>query len=102
MMAEARPDAISAANDVMALGAMDAVRTDCGLAVPRDVSVVGFDGVAPAAWPAYALTTVRQPVEAMTQAAVATLEALIEDPTRAPEQQEFAGDFVAGRSARLG
>ncbi len=102
MLADARPDAIIAANDVMALGAMDAIRTDFGLAVPDDVSVVGFDGVAPAAWPAYALTTVRQPVEAMTDCAVAILEALIEDPARPPVERVFSGDLVAGRSARLG
>jgi DNA-binding LacI/PurR family transcriptional regulator len=94
-------DAIIAANDVMALGAMDAVR-DRGLAVPADVSVVGFDGVAPAHWRSYRLTTVRQPVEAMTEAAVEMLCARIAEPGLAPERRRFSGALIEGASARLG
>lgn len=94
-------DAIIAANDVMALGAMDAVRIDRGLAVPGDVSVVGFDGVAPARWASYELTTVRQPVGRMAEAAITMLVERIDDPTLGPERRLFSGDLVPGASARL-
>lgn len=95
-------DAIIAANDVMALGAMDAARIDFGLAVPRQISIVGFDGVAPARWRSYDLTTVRQPVGRMTEAAVAMLMERIADPTIGPERRLFSGSLMEGASARLG
>ncbi|MGL4314871.1 MAG: LacI family DNA-binding transcriptional regulator [Sphingomonas sp.] len=95
-------DAIIAANDVMALGAMDAARIDFGLDVPEQLSVVGFDGVAPAKWASYALTTVRQPVRRMTEAAIAMLVERIEDPSIGPERRLFSGDLIPGASARLG
>ncbi len=40
-----------------------------GLAVPDDVSVVGFDDVAPARWARPPLTTVRQPLQEMAEEA---------------------------------
>ena len=64
-MAPSKPDGIFFANDIMALGGMDALRTALALRVPEDISVVGFDDIEMAAWPTYELTTVRQPVEAM-------------------------------------
>ena len=94
-------DAIIAANDVMALGAMDAARIDCGILVPEQLSVVGYDGVAPAKWRSYRLTTVRQPVGRMTEAAVAMLIERIENPDLGAERRLFSGDLVRGESARL-
>jgi len=57
--ADPRPTAILAMSDQLAIGAMGAV-ADCGLRVPEDVSVVGYDDI-PAA-EAAGLTTIRQPV----------------------------------------
>ena len=94
-------DAIISANDVMALGAMDAARIDCGLRVPEGLAVVGFDGVAPATWASYQLTTVRQPVGRMTQAAVAMLLERIEEPALGPERRSFSGELLRGASAVL-
>ena len=94
-------DAIIAANDVMALGAMDAARIDCGIAVPQQLSVVGYDGVAPAKWRSYRLTTVRQPVGRMTEAAVSMLVARIAQPDLGAERRLFSGDLIKGDSARL-
>lgn len=96
-----RLDAIIAANDVMALGAMDAARIDCGIAVPSELSVVGYDGVAPARWRSYRLTTVRQPVGRMTKAAVSMLIERIANPGLGAERRLFSGDLVRGDSARL-
>lgn len=63
-----RPTAIIAQNDEMALGALIAAR-ECGLSVPDDLTIVGFDDseLATIAWPP--LTTVRQPVFDMAVAA---------------------------------
>ncbi len=94
-------DAIIAANDVMALGAMDAARIDCGIAIPQQLSVVGYDGVAPAKWRSYRLTTVRQPVGRMTEAAISMLIERIEKPDLGAERRLFSGDLIRGESARL-
>ena len=63
------PTAIFASNDDMAAAAVSVAHRR-GLAVPDDISIVGFDDTAPATtvWPE--LTTVRQPVSAMAEAAL--------------------------------
>lgn len=95
-------DALICANDLMAIGAIDSARTNFGLHVPEQLSIVGFDGVGPATWLAYQVTTVRQPVRRMTEAAVAMLVERINDPGMIPEQRLFGGQLLNGRSARLG
>ena len=77
-----RPDAIFVGNDHMAFAVMDTLRFELGLSVPGDVSVVGYDDVPLAAWGAYDLTTVRQPLNRMVDATVDTLLAQIDDATR--------------------
>ncbi|MBV9747751.1 MAG: LacI family DNA-binding transcriptional regulator [Acetobacteraceae bacterium] len=72
-LAGQRPDAIFFANDIMALGGMDALRHRLRLCVPEDVSVVGFDDIPMAAWPSYGLTTVQQPVQRMIEETVRIL-----------------------------
>jgi DNA-binding LacI/PurR family transcriptional regulator len=94
--------ALICANDLMAIGAIDAARTFAQLQVPHDLSVVGFDGVGPSTWMSYQVTTVRQPVRRMTEAAVAMLLERIEKPDLSPEQRLFAGELLPGASARLG
>lgn len=54
-----RPTAIFAANDLMAIGAMRAIR-EAGLRVPDDLSVIGFDDIPAASLVTPALTTIRQ------------------------------------------
>ena len=95
------PDAVIAANDVMGIGCIDEAREAFGLAVPRDISIVGFDGAGPAAFAAYRLTTVRQPVERMTQATVEMILERIEDPDIPTEERVFAGTGVPGASAKF-
>lgn len=74
------PDAVFVANDHMAFAVMDVIRFECGLSIPEDVSVVGYDDVPPAAWPAYGLTTVRQRANQMVEKTVSALMAHINDP----------------------
>ncbi|MCI5110478.1 MAG: LacI family DNA-binding transcriptional regulator [Marivita sp.] len=71
-----RPDAVFVANDYMAFGVMDVLRSELGLRVPDDVALIGFDDVPSAAWPAYGLTTIRQDAEAMV---TTTVEALLSE-----------------------
>lgn len=73
-----RPDAVFVGNDHMAFAVMDVLRFELGLNVPGDVSVVGYDDVPLASWPAYDLTTIRQPVRRMVDATVDLLLGQIE------------------------
>ncbi|MER6348975.1 LacI family DNA-binding transcriptional regulator [Streptomyces sp. NPDC001595] len=72
--------ALVCASDMMALGAVRCARQR-GLAVPEDVSVIGFDDSPLIAFTDPPLTTVRQPVRAMGQVAV---EALLEEMSGDP------------------
>lgn len=94
------PDAIICANDMTAIGAIDAVRYNYNKRVPQDVSVVGFDGVGAAYWASYDLTTIRQPVRRMTEATVNMMMELIENPSLPSEKRLFSGQLITGSSAR--
>lgn len=72
------PDAIVAADDRMALAALDTLRHELGLKVPQQVSVVGFDDVPTSAWPSYDLTTFSQPLPDMIDAVLNLLTAQLQ------------------------
>jgi DNA-binding LacI/PurR family transcriptional regulator len=95
-----RPEAVFAVADVMAMGVIDALRI-AGIDVPRDISVVGFDGIADAARPVYAITTVMQPLRAMIGRGLDMLTARIGDATIPDEVVTLRGELVVRRSARL-
>ncbi|MBK1696144.1 LacI family DNA-binding transcriptional regulator [Rhodovibrio salinarum] len=95
------PDAVFCANDIVALGALDAARRELGLQVPQDLSVIGFDDISMAAWPSYDLTTVRQPVNAMIQLTVEKIQALLSKDDQVPEQVFLPGRLIRRSSARL-
>ena len=100
MFAENPPDAVFVANDHMALAVMDTLRFELGLSVPGDVSVVGYDDVPAASWPAYDLTTVRQPANRMVAETVSILLDQIENNTNAPRRIAIDGPLVLRGSAR--
>jgi LacI family transcriptional regulator len=78
------PDAIFAAGDEMAIGAMHAI-FDAGLSVPRDVAVVGFDDIETASLVRPALTTVAQAPKDLSASAVDALLTIIgADSTERP------------------
>jgi DNA-binding LacI/PurR family transcriptional regulator len=76
-------DAVFAASDLTALGAISAI-TARGLRVPQDVAVVGFDDVREASMSVPALTTVRQPIDELGRTMARKLLARIAgfDPAR--------------------
>ncbi|WP_206917775.1 LacI family DNA-binding transcriptional regulator [Alicyclobacillus suci] len=93
------PDGIFCANDIMALGVLDAAR-HLGIQIPDDVSVVGFDDISLAAWKAYSLTTVRQPVSEMVEATVDRLIREIEGTAPEPEITNIPGELVMRNTVR--
>lgn len=93
------PDAVFVANDHMAFAVMDCLRSELGLRVPQDVSVIGFDDVPIAAWPAYDLTSYRQPVNQMVAETVATLTERITNPETKPRRIRLEGRLVVRGSS---
>ena len=95
-----RPDALFVCNDHMAFAVMDVLRFELGLRIPEDVSVVGFDDVPPATWPAYNLTTIRQNVEEMVAETVAILLGNIGDRTASARRVVLNGELIVRGSCR--
>ncbi len=74
-----KPDAVFAATDMMAEGAMRAIRK-AGLRIPQDIAIVGFDDMPNASRLSPPLTTIRQPTQRMGALAVNTLIDIIQNP----------------------
>ena len=97
-----RPDAVFVAGDQMAIAVLDTLRHELGLAVPQDVSVVGFDNVPQAGWASYELTTFEQPVEPMVEATVALLQGYLREAQTPPSRNLVVpGQLIIRQSARL-
>lgn len=90
--------AVVCGSDMQALGVIRALR-DAGLSVPDDVSVVGYDDTFLMSHVDPALTTVRQPVNAITNAAVQTLfDAIGSARTLVHEDYVYNPDLVVRSS----
>lgn len=77
------PTAVFAASDLMAAGALRAA-SELGVQVPADLAVVGFDDIAIAGLIQPSLTTVRQEMHAIGEAAAEALSQMIDDPETRP------------------
>jgi LacI family transcriptional regulator len=84
------PTAIFAASDIMAVGALKALR-EAAVRVPEDVALIGFDDVPIAAALEPALTTVRQPIEDLGSTAADLLLDLLENP---PDERASAHRII--------
>jgi LacI family transcriptional regulator len=87
------PTAIFASNDVMAFGAMDAIR-EANLRIPEDISLVGFDDVPQAVTTYPKLTTIHQPLEDMGRIGVKLLLEQIEHPENSPKNITLATNLI--------
>ena len=95
------PDAIFVGNDHMAFAVLEVLKSELHLDVPGDVSVVGYDDVAMAAWDSFQLTTVRQPANRMVEATVDHLMSRIEGRDTPAERIEIDGPLIIRKSARI-
>jgi DNA-binding LacI/PurR family transcriptional regulator len=96
-----RPDAIFCASDYMAFAALDVAKREFGLALGKDLSIVGIDDVAEARHVAYDLTTFSQPPAALAREAIAIIDAHIAKPRAAAERREVHGELVVRGTARV-
>jgi LacI family transcriptional regulator len=97
-----RPDAVFAANDMMAIGCLGAL-AEAGLAVPQDIALVGFDDIPIARYVAPALSTIRVPIGTLGAAALDALVKSMESPsTAAGHSTVLAVELVLRRSCGTG
>jgi len=89
--------ALFAYNDISAIGSIWAFR-EAGLRVPEDISIVGFDDIAGAAYADPGLTTVRQPLMKMGQIAAQTVVDLIEGRGEYVPEIALEPEFVIRQS----
>ena len=95
---EQRPDAVFAASDALAQGALRAIG-EAGLRVPEDIALVGFDDLPFAAHLHPPLTTVRQPIEQLGRAAVDMLVGLLSKSNSMSQSQILPTELVVRASS---
>jgi LacI family transcriptional regulator len=88
-----RPQAVFAANDMMAVGCLFAL-TEAGLRVPDDVALAGFDDIPIARFVTPPLTTVRVRIADLGQAALEQLFSRMEVPEAPPVSRTLACEIV--------
>jgi LacI family transcriptional regulator len=94
-----RPDAIFAANDLMALGVLQAL-TFSGVRVPDDIAIIGYDDIYFAANAAIPLTSIRQPAVDIGRTATELLMAEIANPASSepPRHLTFPPELIVRAS----
>lgn len=97
MGATQRPEAIFAANDLVALGVLQAL-TLAGVRVPEDIAIIGYDDIDFAASAAIPLSSVRQPRREMGQTAADLLLETIDNPAREVSGVVLEPSLVVRRS----
>lgn len=95
-----RPDAVFAANDMMALGCLRALR-DAGLRVPQDIALAGFDDIPIARFVAPGLTTMRVNIAELGGQAARALIANLTSPQAPATHQILAPELVVRASSAI-
>lgn len=93
-----RPDALVVANNLMVLGAFEAIR-DAGLRIPDDIALVGVDDPFWARFLAPPLTTLAQPIEEMAVAAMDLILEQMEGERTTPRRLVFPFKLIWRESA---
>lgn len=86
-------------DDLLAVGALTAAQ-DAGLSVPADIGLIGLNDMEMARWPNIALTTIRQPIAQIIEAAIALVVATIETPDRPVESRIFPCHVIERQTLR--
>jgi LacI family transcriptional regulator len=93
------PDSVFAASDVLAMGAIRAVR-EAGLSIPDDIAFIGFDDLLIPTMSGVSLSTVRQPVVQIGEKAVEMLIDLIENGINPPRRMTLNTELIIRESCR--
>jgi LacI family transcriptional regulator len=94
-----RPDAVFTANDLLAVGLLQALVMRGGVRVPDDIALIGFDDIDFASATIVPLSSLRQPSRLIGQTALGILLEEADDPTLAPRQVVFQPELVIRESS---
>ena len=93
-----RPDAVFAANDLVAMGLLQALVMHGSLLVPGDILLIGFDDIDFAAAAVVPLSSIRQPSQLIGETAVRILLEEAADPELEPRQVVFQPELIVRES----
>ncbi|MFS0866587.1 LacI family DNA-binding transcriptional regulator [Microbacterium sp. 179-B 1A2 NHS] len=92
------PDALFAANDLLALGLLQALVVDGRASVPGDIAIIGFDDIPFAAAAAVPLSSIRQPSRMIGRTALRIVLEEADDPDSIPRQTVFPPELIVRAS----
>jgi LacI family transcriptional regulator len=94
-----RPDAIFAANDLIAVGLLQALVMQDSVRVPQDIALIGYDDIDFASTAVVPLSSIRQPSRLIGETAVQLLLDEAEDPGKPPQEVVFQPELIARASS---
>lgn len=100
LIAEGGFDAVFCGDDILAIGVLDACIEQKGIAVPQELGIIGFNDIAMAAWPAYRLTTIRQPIGDIISAAVDMIADMVDQHSAVSPPRLFTCALVERATPR--
>ena len=95
---EQRADILICENDIIAVGAIDALKYRHDIAIPQEIAVVGVDNIALSASPAYDITTYAQPLDAMIASGVQIVSEWVEKKLQ-PTPMMMEGELIVRSSS---
>lgn len=99
LLAEGPAEAYFCGDDLLAVGALSAIE-EAGLSVPGDIGLIGLNDMEMSRWQIIGLTTIRQPVCQVIDAAIELVIATIKNPDRPPEIRLFPCRVIDRRTLR--
>lgn len=94
------PSAIFVSNDMMAMGVIHAA-SDLDIAIPEQLSIIGYDDIHIANFMTPSLTTIHQPKYRLGQAAIETLLNKLENQSREPQVVQLEPTLVVRQSVKV-
>ncbi len=99
LLAAPPAEAYFCGDDLIAIGALSAI-TEAGLSVPGDIGLIGLNDMEMSRWQNIGLTTIRQPLAQIIDAAIDLVVATIEAPDRHPEIRLFPCKVIERKTLR--
>jgi DNA-binding LacI/PurR family transcriptional regulator len=99
LLALGHAEAYFCGDDLLAVGALSAIR-DAGLSVPEDIGLIGLNDMEMSRWQNIALTTIRQPLAQIIDAAIDLVMSTIEQPDLPPETRLFPCEVIERQTLR--
>lgn len=100
LLQETPAEAYFCGDDLLAVGALSAVQ-EAGLSVPGDIGLIGLNDMEMSRWQVIELTTIRQPVAQIIEAAIELVVATILKPDLHPEIRLFPCKVIDRRTLRV-